>query len=85
VELEIQVFAIDLTHGEDWTFFPDDGTYAIAKCLTLSDLRRAVAEMTVHAQMCTPVTANIAAPAPVVPAPAFPYHQPTVDLSGLKV
>lgn len=46
-----EVVAIELVHGEDWTFFPDDGVYAIAKRLDLAALQRAVAEMTVHARL----------------------------------
>lgn len=50
-ERETEVVALELVHGETWTFFPESRTYAIRKRLTLADLQRAVAEMTVHLQM----------------------------------
>lgn len=49
---ETEVVALELAHGEAWTFFPEDGRYAIAKRMTLAELQRAVAEMTVHQRLC---------------------------------
>lgn len=51
MDYEAEVVAIDLAHGEAWTFFPDDGVYAITKRTDLATLQRAVAEMSVHARM----------------------------------
>lgn len=45
-----QVIALDLVHGEAWTFFREPGIYGLASRLNLALLQQAVAEMTVHAQ-----------------------------------
>lgn len=50
-ERETEVVTLELAHGEVWTFFPESGTYALHKRMTLVELRRAVAEMTVHEQL----------------------------------
>lgn len=57
MDCEIRVVAIELIHGEDWTHFPEEGIYGLARDLTLGALQRAVAEMTVHARMLSTVPA----------------------------
>lgn len=57
MEDETQVVALELVHGELWTFFPDDGTYGLKRQLSLAQLQRAVAEMTVHNRMLNPASA----------------------------
>lgn len=81
MDRETQVMAIELAHGEHWTYFPEDNIYGIATRLDLCSLQRAVAEMTVHAQLrSTPVPVPRPA-ATDIPVPAYPYRR--VRLSGL--
>ena len=51
MERETRVVALQLEHGEVWTFFPEEQLYAISRDVSLAELTRAVAEMNVHAQM----------------------------------